>query len=74
MHLCNYKLKEQFQHVNNKGEIFSSTSYEITQARLHFHKHGAAAAALEAGNFLQLATWQDSVTFVQKVEQRILKD
>ena len=47
MHLSNDKLKEQFQHVNNKGETVSCTSYEITQARLHCHKHGAAAAAHE---------------------------
>ncbi|KAJ7372977.1 hypothetical protein OS493_015446 [Desmophyllum pertusum] len=62
-HLDNKTMKENFNYMKD-GQKISCTSYELTQARLHYSQHGAAATASKEQEQQQCVQVQKQLAFL----------
>ncbi|KAJ7359008.1 hypothetical protein OS493_019915 [Desmophyllum pertusum] len=62
-HLDNKTMKENFNYMKD-GQKISCTSYELTQARLHYSQHGAAATASKEQETTAMRTSPEQLAFL----------
>ena len=62
-HLDNNTLKENFSYVKNSQKV-PCTTYEITQARLHYHQYGAAATSSKEQETTAMRTSPEQLAFL----------